>query len=407
MTPPMNHADVLQRLFARSTEGIKLDLAPMRALLAALGHPEEQFAAVLVAGTNGKGSTSALLAEALRADGRRVGLYTSPHLLHFGERIRVNGTPLSAADTVRWMARIEAVESACPRRPTFFECATAMACMAFAEAQVDIAVLEVGLGGRLDATRVVPHGLSVITRIAMDHQAFLGDTLAAIAAEKAAIMEPHRPVVVGVQEAEAMAVIRQVAAARGAPVLEATPYAQLPTHLPDYQRENVGVAAAAAQQLGCSAGAFSRALAHFTWPGRYHWHPGAPALLLDGAHNPSGAQAFAAAVRADARCQGRAMAGIFSSLHVKDTAGMVQPLAALPIPWFVCPTRSARSHTATELLHWLPNATPCASAVAALQQAQRAVGPDGVVTVVGSLFLVADILATLAAPTLREPVIDG
>ena len=402
----MTYNAVLQDMYGRSTQGIKLGLDTMRALLAALGHPERRFSTVLVAGTNGKGSTSVLLAEALRYAGRRVGLYTSPHLLAFGERIRIDGEPIAAAQVVAYMARIVAVEKACPRQPTFFECATAMACMAFADAQVDIAVMEVGLGGRLDATNAIPRTTCVITRIAMDHESFLGNTLTAIAGEKADIVAHHSPVVVGPQAPEAMTVIRAVAEARGATLLPATPYAALPIGLPPYQQENVGTALAAADVLHVPRAAFAQALGAFDWPGRYEWRPGPPALLLDGAHNASGIHAFVDAVRADPRCVNRLMVGIFSAVHGKEVGAMIDALAPLDIPWFVCPTRSGRSRSADELTQVLPQAQACASVPDALAAARRAAGAEGVVAAVGSLFLVADVLGEITGAA-REVTIDG
>jgi dihydrofolate synthase/folylpolyglutamate synthase len=278
--------------------------------------------------------------------------------------------------------------------------------LAFADAQVDIAVFEVGLGGRLDATNAIPHATSLITRIAMDHEAFLGNSITAIAQEKADIIAHHCPVVVGPQAPEALAVIRTVAAERGATLLPAVPYPVLPAGLPPYQQENIGIAQTAADLLHVPRTAFNQALATFAWPGRYQWRPGRPALLLDGAHNASGIQAFVEAVRADPRCGDRPMVGIFSAVHGKEIGGMVNALRSLNIPWFVCPTRSGRTRSTDELAAVLPQAQACASVPEALAAAQRAVGHEGVVAAVGSLFLVADVLGEVTGAA-REATIDG
>ncbi len=240
----------------------------------------------------------------------------------------------------------------------------------------------------------------------MDHEAFLGHTLTAIAHEKADIIAPHCPVVVGPQSPEALAVIQSVARAREATLLPAAPYRTLPAGLPPYQQENVGIAMAAADLLQVPRAAFEQALATFRWPGRYQWHPGSPALLLDGAHNVSGVQAFVAAVQADARCAERPMVGIFSVVHGKQIAAMVEALAPLQIPWFVCPTRSGRSRSVDELTEALPSAQACASVPQALAAARCAASPRGVVAVVGSLFLVADVLGEVTG-AVREVTIDG
>ncbi|MEL6544842.1 MAG: bifunctional folylpolyglutamate synthase/dihydrofolate synthase, partial [Myxococcota bacterium] len=188
----------------------------MRALCAELGSPEHAYRCTVVAGTNGKGSSAAALADALRRSGRRVGLFTSPHLLRFSERFRVDGAELDAQTLLEIYRRVKTADARCQRPASFFELGTAMALLAFADAGVDDAVLEVGLGGRLDATNVVPRALSMITAVGMDHQVYLGDTLEAIAGEKAGIIEPEVPVVMAPQAPAAERVIRARALELGA-----------------------------------------------------------------------------------------------------------------------------------------------------------------------------------------------
>ncbi|MBP6444456.1 MAG: hypothetical protein KA267_10575, partial [Gemmatimonadales bacterium] len=190
----MPYQDALDFLFPRTTQ-IKFGLDTTRALLDALGNPQRQYATIHVAGTNGKGSTASLIAEALGAAGFRVGLYTSPHLVSFRERIRVDGTPISEAAVAAWTALLQPTIVA--SGATFFEATTAIAFADFAARGVEIAVVEVGLGGRLDSTNVLEPLVTVVTHIALDHQRYLGDTLEAIAAEKAGIAKPGVPFVVG------------------------------------------------------------------------------------------------------------------------------------------------------------------------------------------------------------------
>jgi dihydrofolate synthase/folylpolyglutamate synthase len=295
----------LDFLFPRTTQ-IKFGLDTTRALLTALGNPERQFATVHVAGTNGKGSTATLIAEALGAAGFRVGLYTSPHLISFRERIRVDGAPISEGAVVAWTELLRpAIEATAA---TFFEATTAIAFADFAARGVEIAVVEVGLGGRLDSTNVLTPLVSMMTHIALDHQKYLGDTIAAIAAEKAGIAKPGVPFVIGDPDPAVVAVLREAGAATVSasgeagsfvPVVVAAEAAwTLPLGLSGpHQRRNAAVAAAALDALpeafqvppAAREEAFARARVPGRLDRRGKW-------LYDVAHNLDGMRALTAAL---------------------------------------------------------------------------------------------------------------
>lgn len=315
MPEAMNLPQALDWLYGTQRFGVQPGLERIRALLARLGHPEGQFRAVLVGGTNGKGSVSASLAACLNAAGFRTGLFTSPHLTHFGERFRVDGEPLpkslllAALQEVRPHA--EALEA------TFFEIVTALGCLLFARAGVQWAVMEVGLGGRLDATNALTPELSVLTNVGLDHTEVLGSTREAIAAEKAGILRVGRPAVTAITP-ELWPVLEQTGADLWALGREFT-FELLATGLQGSQfrlklegqpeqalalglstpllgahgASNAALAAVAALRLGLPAAAVRQGLAATHWPGRLEYlEAWGQRWLLDGAHNPDGAQAL-------------------------------------------------------------------------------------------------------------------
>ncbi|MFO0677966.1 MAG: Mur ligase family protein [Polyangiaceae bacterium] len=295
-----NLAHALERLYARIPLGMRLGLGPMADAVAAAGHPERAYGTIHVAGTNGKGSTCAWVERMARAQGLRTGLYTSPHLERFAERIRVDGEPLAES------ALAPLLDDVLARTPdlSFFETATLAAFEAFRAAKVDVAVIEVGLGGRLDATNVLERPVATaVTRIAFDHQDKLGDTLERIAAEKAAIAKSGVPMILGPLEAGPRRVIEEFAKRAGAPVVDVAndttfdPWLDAaPLALPGaHQRDNAKVACAIARTAGYGERAIREGLARASWPGRLERIPfrGIP-FLLDAAHNPDGARALAA-----------------------------------------------------------------------------------------------------------------
>lgn len=302
-----DYAAVKEYLYTLKAGGVKFGIDRMRRLVAELGHPERSYPVIHVAGTNGKGSVSAMLESIFRAAGWRTGLYTSPHLVKLGERVQVDRQLLTEKEIVAYARELQPVAAraaafAPDEHATFFEFMTAMAFLQFQKRKVDVAVVEVGMGGRLDATNVVQPAVTIITSIGLDHCAELGDTVEKIAAEKAGIIKPGIPVVLGRLPAGAERVIRDVAAANGAPVhaireifgddLSGYPLTNLEG---DYQRWNAATATTAARLLAkagkLDAAAIQHGLAQVAWPGRWQrLDVGGRHIILDASHNPEGAQ---------------------------------------------------------------------------------------------------------------------
>jgi dihydrofolate synthase/folylpolyglutamate synthase len=316
----MNYPDSVRFLYALGNEAktAKLGLERIGILLEALGNPQQACRIVHVAGTNGKGSTCAMIESGLRAAGYRTGLFTSPHLVEPTERIQVGGRPIdadrfaAAFDQVHACAETLLRQERIDLHPTYFECVTAMAMVVFRECGVEFAVLEVGLGGRLDATNVVTPELCVVTPVDFDHEAYLGKSLESIAGEKAGILKPGVRAVFARQRAEAGGVLEARAAALGVAVTHSfdvaisgvTLHARgsdfmwggLAVRCPlagGHQVENARTAIAALRQLGIAPAAIRQGIAATTWPGRLERVAENPEIILDGAHNPASARALA------------------------------------------------------------------------------------------------------------------
>jgi dihydrofolate synthase/folylpolyglutamate synthase len=302
-----DYAAVQDFLFSLKARGLKFGIDRMRVLVEALGHPERRYPIIHVAGTNGKGSVAAMLDAILHTAGWRTGLYTSPHLVKLGERVQVNRQLLCEAEIIAYTNELRPVAEQpalfnADDHPSFFEFMTAMAFLQFARQAADLAVIEVGLGGRLDATNVVAPEVAAITSIGFDHCDMLGDRLELIAAEKAGIIKPGRPVVLGRMPAVAEAVIRAIAAEQQAAVTtvreeygdDLARYPQ--TNLEgDYQRWNAATATLIARLLparwGLTEEVVARGLKQANWPGRWQRMTlGGRPLILDASHNPEGAQ---------------------------------------------------------------------------------------------------------------------
>ncbi|HVU32926.1 MAG TPA: Mur ligase family protein [Opitutaceae bacterium] len=294
--------------------GVVLGLDRMRGFVAALGQPQDRVPVIHIAGTNGKGSVAAMLESILRRAGWRTGLYTSPHLVRLGERIQVNRQPIDSAALAAYVREFRPVvadlvaRGGAAARPSYFEFMTGLALVHFARSACDIAIIEVGMGGRLDATNVVTSEVSVITSIGLDHMDFLGSTLAAIAREKAGVIKPGRPVVIGALQREAEAVVRETAAAASAPVVSvAGTFGSDPTGYPTtnlagaYQQANAATATLAARQLAprwrLDARTIEAGLADVSWPGRWQEiEVGERRVIIDSSHNEEGAAALDAAL---------------------------------------------------------------------------------------------------------------
>jgi dihydrofolate synthase/folylpolyglutamate synthase len=396
--------------------GMTPGLARIEALLSAIGNPERSFRIVQVGGTNGKGSVSAMLAAIGQAAGWRVGLYTSPHLVDLSERIRVDGRPIPEADLVDG---VEAIGTLVARLDaTMFEAVTALALDHFARESVDLAVLEVGMGGRLDSTTVGAPDAEIVTRIDLDHQAYLGDTLAAIAGEKAAIIR-RGTAFSARQEPEALDVLERRAREVGVPLLvegrDLTASArgftldgqQVDLAGPDWRLDrvrcrllgvhqpgNAVLAAAAARALGAGAAAIRAGLAAVEWPGRFDVVSRDPVVILDGAHNPGGARALAASLAA--YFPGQPITFVIGISADKDQRGILDALAPLAARMILTPYTSPRAAAATDLARHIP---------AGLVRAELAPGPrealalaldvptTPIVCVAGSLYLIGEILA--------------
>lgn len=409
--------DPLEYLISLERLGMKFGLENITRLCAALGNPQLAFRSVIVAGTNGKGSVTAMVERGLRASGHRSARYTSPHLTHLEERFVIDGREVSteslrrAAAVVRDGAERLLADGVLDAPPTFFECATAIAFVLFREAAVDIAVLEAGLGGRLDATNVVAPVAAAITSIDLDHQAQLGDTIASIAREKAGVIKPGIPVICGPVSPEAERVIRDVCAERGANLIVATRRvdpASVFTGLEPalrgaHQRANASVAVCLLQELDAlgmriSASAISTALTDVDWPGRIEEFAFRGArVLLDAAHNPAGVRALCHFLRDDGWTD---CAFVFGAMRDKDAAGMLAELVSV-CGALVCTTpptpRAAPAEDLARLAGRVAPRLPIDVVTDPSDALTRACSLRSRVVVAGSIFLIGpvrDILRT-------------
>jgi dihydrofolate synthase/folylpolyglutamate synthase len=430
--------DPIRWLYGLQQFGIKLGLEGIRTLLDRLGHPESAYPSVLVGGTNGKGSVAAMMEAVLAASGRTAGLYTSPHLVRPGERVRIAGRDLTDADlgrhleTVRLATESALSDGALAAHPSFFEVMTAAGLVAFREAGIDAAILEVGLGGRLDATNAVEAELSVIVTVDLDHTDRLGATIAKIAAEKAGIVKKGRALVTGVRAEEALPVLRRAAREAVATMIEAhdaarverepdgrfavetatARYDGLSLPLPGrHQIENARVAIVAVEELGRALGVrfppdvVRRGLLAVRWPGRIQWIAGSPPVLLDGAHNPASAAALADYLRDRG---GEAPVLLFGAMANKDARGILAPLAPLVRAAVVTRPpvdRAADPGDVARAAADLPVAVETVADPAVALARARALAPSGsFVLVAGSLYLVGAILGLLEGADAPGPV---
>jgi dihydrofolate synthase/folylpolyglutamate synthase len=388
----------------------KLGLDRIRTLLAALGDPQRAFRVVHVAGTNGKGSTCAMIEAGLRAAGVRTGLFTSPHLIEPTERIQVAGAEVSTEQFRQAFEVVHGTAEKCDLdcHPTYFETVTAMAFWLFRELRVDTAVIEVGLGGRLDATNVVEPALTVITPVDFDHEVYLGHTLEAIAGEKAGILKRGVPAVFARQRPEAEAVLSARAKELDVPVIRAEQFCVKDLELDsrgssfsglvcplagEHQVQNAVTAALALQTLGVRP----EGIAEARWPGRLEHVAPNPDIILDGAHNPAGARALQRYL--ERFYPGRRLWLVFGAMRdkaVEEVTGILFPLAAEFIFPAMNSSRGLRPDALVEMAGRGRVAADIGAALAILREAakERDISDD-VVVITGSLFLVGEARAHL------------
>ena len=385
--------------------GMRFGLDRMHKLMTVLGMPQRRFASIHVVGTNGKSSTTRMIAAILERHGLRTGTYTSPHLRSFAERIEVREQPLDGASFAAAVARAAHAAQMVDRiadeddRVTQFEALTAAAYSELARRGVEVAVIEAGLGGRYDATNVIPSRVQVLTSVGLEHTRWLGPTVTDIAEEKLAVVRDHATLVVGELDAEAAAVARRVAAERHSRLVRAPVEAEAPRRAPGaFQRRNFGVARAAVEAfLGkLDAGAVLHAAEEVVIPGRMEIVGDAPLTIHDGAHNPSGAAALAEALP-DVVGARRPVVGAVAILDDKDAPGMLREV----LPRFdrVVFTRSANPRslppaTLLTLCEQLggPPAEVAPTARAAVSRAREIAGREGAVVVTGSIYLIAELV---------------
>jgi dihydrofolate synthase/folylpolyglutamate synthase len=425
-----NYGEALSRLYARGRFGMRPGLERIRSMVSALGHPERSYPVLLIGGTNGKGSTAAMAERILREAGQRTGLYTSPHLLRFTERIRIGGEEVADEVAARHLERALSLS----QEATYFEVATAAAFDAFAAARVDVAVVEVGLGGRHDATNVVDATVAVVTQVALDHTDVLGTTVREIAADKAGIFRPDVPAVFGARDVEAAGVLREAAGR-----CEALPFeighdfdltmgtfegatggeyrgpggeGRFPLALAGrHQLDNAALALCATallpERFRPTPEARRRGLLESRWPGRLEWIGD---VLFDGAHNPNGARALAAALVEIGN--GRPVTLVLGVLLEKDAEGLIEALQPVVADAILTRPSSPRARSPELLRAMWPAAEVVEEPARALDRARdRARSRAGFVVVAGSLFLVGELRGRLlgerADPLLGQESMTG
>ena len=428
----------------------KFDLAHMRVLLQGMDHPERRFPSVLIAGTNGKGSTAATLASILRASGLKTGLYTSPHLVRINERIQVNGKEISDDDFASLHGEVDRVaeklvaRAELPWHPSFFEMMTAIGFEWFARQKVDLAVLEVGMGGRLDATNVAEPRVSLITDISLDHQKFLGNTVGEIAREKVGIIRPGGVVVTLPQQLEANDVIGNTILGLGARAVNAVPYVPpvspgsaeylVPSTQSDnskyvyryplqvlgeqilvqtplvgrHQLRNVALAIAAAGELReqgfntITALSIETGIRETHWPGRFQMiaaRPGWPEMVMDVAHNPAGAWALRSAL--SERYEDRPLIFVFAAMRDKAISEMAEILFPLADRVIATRPENPRAAAPEEIRQAAARTGVEIEAVedvpAAIERARLLANTRTVVVVTGSIYLVGEVMSIIGA----------
>ena len=420
----MTYEETLRHIFGRGRFGMKPGLDRIASILRSLDNPHEQLNAVHVVGTNGKGSTATFLAGILSGAGLRVGLFTSPHLVSFTERIRIDRTEIGEDEVVRLA---EQVLTVAPEEATFFEIVTAMALVHFAAEGVDVAVMEAGMGGRFDATGIARGLLTILTPISLDHCDYLGAGVAAIAADKCGIIGPGEPVVVAPQPPEAWEVIACRCRETGSPIFrfgaefnaswvdDRLSYQGIGTKLDRvlpgiggrFQAVNAACALAAAEVLGAAKGgipdqALRQGIESAVWPGRMEFVADQPRLLLDGAHNPA---AVTVLLESLARIPRQRLILVIGVMQDKDVAGIVRPLLSLAEEVVTVAPALDRSMPAADLAALCrgmgKDARTGGSVSEGLALAGELARGDDLILVTGSLFTVGEARSLVLGGTFR------
>jgi len=408
----VNYSEAIQFLYGLQMFGANFGLERAQKLAALAGNPQEELRFIHVAGTNGKGSTCAMLESIYRAAGLRVGLFTSPHLVSFRERIQINRELISENEIVRLITEIRPLLKNFPteNHPTMFEVVTVLALKFFAEQKCDLVIWETGLGGRLDATNIVTPLISVITNIALDHQQWLGDTLGKIASEKAGIIKNGIPVVTGVNEPEALAVIEQIAKEKNSSLVKVGSGFSIQSSAlslrSKHQKQNAALALATVEilqkQIPVSAEQIQTGLKSVNWPGRLQLieKPNGQKILLDGAHNLAGAEALCAAIGSIFPASKVTL--ILGILEDKDWRHICEKIALLASRILLVPVASKRTADPRNLVSICQAANPTAeiNVVDSLTAALDKSATDDLVLITGSLYLVGEALERLGlSPT--------
>ena len=417
MVSKTSYENCLKTMYGFRRFGIKLGLSTIKKILTSLGDPQNTYACIHVAGTNGKGSVASSLASILRRSGYKTGLYTSPHLVRFNERIQVNNRPIT---NERVVATYSAVEDAHfgRRDPTFFEFTTAMALLEFADQKVDWAIIETGMGGRLDATNIIKPELAIITNISLEHREYLGNTLSQIASEKAGIIKKRTPLVTGIRQKKAFAEIKRIASGKKAPLFRLgtdfkvrrnqrhafsyygieNVWHDLQTALPgSYQVDNAALALAACEIIGKERTAITLTniqdgLSKNHWPGRLEIVSENPLIILDGAHNLAAARNLAKFL--SSRLAGRVITLVIGILDDKPYKAMLKSLLA-PVDSVILTRAKIDRALAPRKLYGAakfakPDATIIPDVGEAIKHAIETTPRNGAICIAGSLYVVGE-----------------
>jgi dihydrofolate synthase / folylpolyglutamate synthase len=395
----MNFQEAVSYLLSlgHETLTIKLGLRNTELLLSALGNPERAFASVQIAGTNGKGSTAVMLDSICRAAGIKCGLYTSPHLVSITERITISGVQISPEEFAACVTTVRDVAAQFEALPTFFEQLTVAALLAFRNARIELAILETGLGGRLDSTTAAKASIVAITPISMDHEEYLGDTLESIAAEKAAIIRPGVQAVIAKQDPVALGVLLRRCEETGVtPILDTDMHGYEGVHLGlrgRHQVENAGVAIRLAELLDIPDTAIITGLETATHPGRLELIQHEPAFLIDGAHNPAGAKSLRDYLNEFAARPLTLVFGAMRDKQLEQMAEILFPCADTLILTTIKNPRSASIERLQEVADRFARGRVLTneSSSAALRIAEAETPPEGLICIAGSLYLVGEL----------------